>query len=185
MVAFRRVASLAASLAIASLIAGSDAAAAVATAPAALNPLPDGGVTAAEMVNILQDKGYRAKLSKDEEGDPKIESATQGYNFSVYFYGCQKAPRCSSIQFYAGWHIAAGFKIEDANTWNRSKRFGRAYVDKEHDPNVEMDVDVEHGATSEAIANDLDTWDLVVANFSSWIDCVDKPATDACHKDFS
>ncbi|HEY4168655.1 MAG TPA: YbjN domain-containing protein [Reyranella sp.] len=34
--------------------------------------------------------------------------------------------------------------------WNRDKRFGRAYLDKVGDPWVEMDVDVEHGATTEA-----------------------------------
>jgi hypothetical protein len=148
-------------------------------------PLPDGGVTAAELAKLMQDDGYRAKISRDEDGDPKIESATNGFKFSILFYACKNGARCSSIQFYAGWHVEGGFKLEDINLWNRSKRFGQAYVDTEKDPNVEMDLDLEHGATTEALSNNLQTWDMVIGDFAKWIDCVKRPSSDSCHKDFS
>jgi hypothetical protein len=155
------------------------------TVCATAGPLPDGGVTAAELAQVMQDEGYRAKISRDDEGDPKIESASGGYQFVVFFYGCSHTPRCSSVQFYSGWHVDGGFKIEDINIWNRSKRFGKAYVDKEKDPNIEMDLDLEHGATTEALKNDLETWDLVVSGFSKWIDCAGRAASDPCRKDLS
>ncbi len=53
--------------------------------------------------------------------------------------------------------------------WNRDKRFGRAYLDKAGDPWVEMDMDVEHGATTEAIANDLERWKAVIQEFRTYI----------------
>jgi hypothetical protein len=38
------------------------------------------------------------------------------------------------------------------------------------DPFVEMDIDFEHGATSEAIANYVDTWAAVLPAFKTFID---------------
>ena len=53
--------------------------------------------------------------------------------------------------------------------WNRTKRFGRVYLDRDSDPWIEMDMDVEHGATTEAMANDLTRWALVLTEFRKFI----------------
>jgi len=131
-------------------------------------PLPDGGVTAAEVVSILQKKGYKAEITKDKYGDPLIHSASGTLNFDVYFYACHDTPRCASIQFYAGFQ-KPGIAEGRISEWNRTTRFGKAYLDKDGDPRVEMDMDVQHGATSEAIANDLDRWVAVLAAFTKHI----------------
>jgi Putative bacterial sensory transduction regulator len=131
-------------------------------------PLPDGGVTAPEVANVLQRAGYKAEVSTDKYGDPLIRSASSGVGFSVYFYTCHKTPRCTGIQFYAGFK-KPGIAETQVSEWNRTTRFGKAYLDKDGDPNLEMDMDVEHGATSEAIANDLDRWVAVLAAFTKHI----------------
>jgi hypothetical protein len=128
-------------------------------------PLPDGGVTSAEVAAILQRAGYKAEITKDQYGDPLVRSASSGVNFSVYFYTCQKTPRCTSIQFYAGFQ-KPGISDNRVAEWNRTTRFGKAYLDKDGDPRLEMDMDVQHGATTEAIANDLDRWVAVLAAFT-------------------
>jgi hypothetical protein len=130
--------------------------------------LPDGGVTAAEVTAILQQRGYPATSSTDQVGDPLLKSTSKGVNFSVYFYTCNKSPRCTSIQFYAGFK-KPGISASQIGEWNRTTRFGKAYLDKDGDPNVEMDMDVEHGATTEAIANDLDRWIAVLGAFTKKI----------------
>ena len=86
----------------------------------------------------------------------------------IYFYECAKTPRCRSIQFTAGF---AGSPIGDARVaeWNRTKRFGRAYLDKDGDPWVEMDVDAERGMTTEGLANQFDRWNAVMGSFMRYI----------------
>lgn len=137
-------------------------------AVAAARPLPEGGVTPQEVVEALQGKGYRAQLTKDGAGDPMIESGLDGSNFRVVFYTCEKG-RCASIQFVWALDMPEGTTLEKINTWNRDKRFGRAYLDDEMDPFVEMDVDLERGGTTEAIANNLDTWASVLPAFKDFI----------------
>ncbi len=131
--------------------------------------LPDGGVTGQEVTNVLQQKGYKAQLTTDKQGDPLIRSASGGIDFLVLYYECKGKPRCASIQFYAGFK-KQGITPQQINEWNANNRFGRAYLDKEFDPRVEMDVDVEHGATTEAIDNDIERWVSVLAAFAKFID---------------
>jgi len=167
-----------------SLIAGLVAAAMTLAAPAAVGaPLPDGGATAAEVAAALQAKGYAATLGTDSVGDPKITSAAEGSRFVVLFYGCRHGPRCTSIEFSAAFHVEGGLKLTDINSWSRRHRFGRAYLDQENDPYIQMDLDVEHGFTSEAIENNIDTWDSVLAAFRRMLLCASKPADDPCKAD--
>src|SRR5271167_707064 len=37
--------------------------------------IKDGGITAPEVAKVLQDKGYKAEITTDDEGDPKVKSA--------------------------------------------------------------------------------------------------------------
>lgn len=151
-------------LAAAAVVAWSGAGAVLAGA------LPDGGVTAAEVVAALQDKGYRAELTTDSTGDPMIQSAAEGVNFRVYFYGCGGDPaRCGAIQLVAAFDLEEGLALDRINLWNREHRFGRGYLDDDKDPWVEMDVDVELGFTTEALANNLDTWMSVLPSFIEFV----------------
>lgn len=143
-------------------------------------PLADGGATADEVAAVLQAKGYAAQISKDSDGDPRIHSGAEGSAFNIFFYGCHKGPRCASIEFAAAYHVEGGMLLAQINAWNQKNRFGRAYLDKVNDPFIEMDLDMEHGYTSEAIANNLDTWDLVLGVFRRMVACTSRPATDPC-----
>jgi hypothetical protein len=137
-------------------------------APAGAALLPDGGVTAPEVANVLQHQGYKTEIATDKEGNPLIRSAWDAIKFGVFFYNCNKSQRCTGIQYAAGFRHP-GVDLDRINTWNRTKRFGRAYLDLEGDPWVEMDIDVQHGATTEALANDLARWNVVLTQFSRYI----------------
>lgn len=139
-------------------------------APAFGGPLPDGGVTAGEVRAALQAKGFKAEVTKDSEGDPLIRSAADGSNFSIYFYDCDKSGRCVAIQFSAGFDLTKGTTLEVVNTWNKDRRFGKAYLDDERDPYLEYDIDLEHGATTEALENVVDVWESVLPTFKKHID---------------
>jgi hypothetical protein len=153
------------------LIAGllSLGAVAMFAAPAGAFQVKDGGVTAQEVAQVLQDKGYRAEVGADSTGDPKVESATDGTNFTIFFYGCNHTPRCGSIEFQMAFHLPKGMTADQINEWNRTHRFGRAYIDKVNDPFMEMDLDVEHGFLTEGLANNIDTWASLVPSFKKFI----------------
>jgi len=142
---------------------------ALAPAAALAGPLPDGGVTAKDVAAALTDKGYKAEITKGDDGDPVVISGADGSNFRIIFYTCDKAQRCASIQFVAAFDLKDGMKLSQINEWNQTKRFGRAYLDDEMDPYVEMDVDFEHGATSEAVGNVVETWAAVLPAFKDFV----------------
>ena len=131
--------------------------------------IKDGGITAEEVAAVMQSKGYQASLGKDADGDPRITSSADGGKFYVYFYGCHNGPRCNAIQFEAAFALPGHFTYAKINDWNRHNRFGRAYLDDEMDPYVEMDLDVEHGFLTEGLANNLDTWAAVLPRFKKHI----------------
>ena len=74
----------------------------------------------------------------------------------------------NSIQFSAGFSVKNVTPAKIAQ-WNRTKRFGRAYLDDDFEPWVEMDMDLEHGGTTEALANNLDRWVGVIGEFNKYI----------------
>jgi len=137
--------------------------------PAALaEPLPDGGVTADDVEQVMRDKGFATEIGADRGGDPLIRSASKDLKFIVFFYGCDRKKRCDSIEFSARFSVNGVPAVKIAQ-WNRNKRFGRAYLDDDLQPWVEMDLDLEFGATTEALANDLDRWAGVIGDFNKYI----------------
>jgi hypothetical protein len=86
----------------------------------------------------------------------------------VYFYQCEGG-RCGSIQFSAGFEGAASVPMTKVMEWNRTKRFGRAFLDG-GSLFVEMDMDVERGATTEALANNFERWAAVVEQFPKYFE---------------
>ena len=130
--------------------------------------LPDGGVTVQDVAASLQAKGYQTEIATDKDGDPLIRSMSEGAKFSVWFYECKGNPRCHSYQFAAGFS-GTGTSAQQVAEWNRTKRFGRVYLDRQNDPWVEMDVAVAHGATTEARTNNMDRWSLVMGTFRKYI----------------
>ena len=141
---------------------------------------PGGGVSADEVASVLRDKGYQAVVAKDGAGDPMIRSGAEGVSFEIFFYGCERGPRCASVEFSAAYHIDGGLKLTDVNAWNVKNRFGRTYLDGENDPHMEMDLDLAHGAAAETIGAGLDTWDMVLASFQHMVRCSGAQGATGC-----
>ena len=129
-------------------------------------PLPDGGVTAQEMSEVLKAGGYPIEMTSFD-GNPAINTSVNGIKFSVHFFECDPGGRCQSILFSSSWSIA-GITPARMQDWNRTKRFGRGYLSEQGTPFVEMDMDFHHGATTEALISNLDRWKLVVKEFPTY-----------------
>ncbi len=113
---------------------------------------------------ILRAEGYKAELTKDGSGDPMIRSASSGTNFTLFFYNCTSNRNCTTLQYYAGFDVDKGSDLATINKWNSTKRFGRAYLDDEKDPRLEMDVNLDEGGV--ARGNFVD-------NLKVWLDLLD------------
>jgi len=149
------------------VVSGSHAATRHAARPSA-SAAPE-GVTPEWVAGVLHAKGYKAVIGVDNDGDPKVSSAADGTNFTIFFYGCHGTRRCESLTFQAGFDLDDGFSATKINAWNKDKRFLKAWLDDENDPYVEMDLDVEHGSTSANLADYVDTWSTILPNFKRYI----------------
>jgi hypothetical protein len=129
-------------------------------------PLPDGGITAQEMSEVLKAGGYPIEMTS-LDGSPAINTSVNGIKFSIHFFECDPDGRCQSILFSSSWSIA-GITPARMQDWNRTKRFGRGYLSEQSTPFVEMDMDFHHGATTEALISNLDRWKLVVKEFPTY-----------------
>lgn len=147
------------------------AATAYAMLPAAAHAQLISAADPAAVAKVLQDKGYRAELTKDSEGDPLIKSGAEGASFLLLFFNCTKGKNCATVQFYAGFDREGSYSLEKLNEWNRTKRFGRAYRDNEGDPVIEMDVDMDDGGMSKALFEDnVEFWTSLLSSFQQFID---------------
>jgi len=122
------------------------------------------------VVQALQDAGYAARLGVDKVGDPMITSGVSGTTFQVFFYNCTDNRNCATVQFHSGYDLQSSIGLERINEWNRSQRFGRAYLDAEDDPILEMDVDLDDGGLSPLLFIDnVEFWASVLTKFEQHI----------------
>lgn len=159
--------SLALLIALSPTVAGSPA------KPAALSPVvkvPAGQVSLANpasLVAVLQKEGYRAKLVTGE-GNPFIESAAAGANFTISFENCTDNRDCQDMMFQASYtrREKDPISVETINTFNRDNRWGRGYLDKQGDPRLEFDVLFTDRALSEkSFSEALSIWSSLMGTF--------------------
>ncbi len=134
-------------------------------------PLAAKPVTAdvAQIVAILHKEGYQAKRV-GEASEPRIDTAMGGYTMAIYFYGCDdNGQACKSVQFYAGFNPKTNPTLQAMNDYARDNRWGRVYLDKDGDPVIEMDVDLEAGGMSEELFIDnIAYWESILAKFADF-----------------
>ena len=120
----------------------------------------------AEMIENLARGFGSATLERRSNGEPYIVGRIDGTKYGIYFYGCENGKACQSIQFSAGWS-GTKMTLESVNRWNRDKRFGKAYLDKEGDPRLEMDVNLDYGVTKGNFEDTFDIWTRVLKSFKN------------------
>ena len=122
------------------------------------------------LANALQAAGYAAKLGVDRVGDPMITSGVSGTTFQIFFYNCTDHKECATVTFHSGYDLTSQPSLELMNEWNRTQRFGRAYLDKESDPILEMDVDLDDGGVAPLLFIDnVEFWASILGKFEQHI----------------
>ncbi|TYL49415.1 YbjN domain-containing protein [Marinomonas sp. IMCC 4694] len=116
------------------------------------------------ILNIARGFGY-AQLETDSQGDPKISGRIDGVRYGIYFYGCNGGANCNDVQFATGWS-GENVSLDDINEWNRTQRYGKAYLDGDGDPRLELVVNTAYGVTAKNFGDTLDWWSKVMKKFN-------------------
>jgi hypothetical protein len=124
-----------------------------------------------KLVSVIRDLGYRAKLERDNVGDPLIKSSVGGTQFWIAFYGCNKVTNdgCGLLLYKVGFDLDEATELDVINRWNESQLIGRAYRDEVGDPWLEMAVNLEGGVTRANFEKTFELWDGALARFESHI----------------
>lgn len=122
-------------------------------------------ISGPEMVKILHDEGYQAKLSTDSDGDPQIESRMSGVTVYVRFYDCEQM-RCGSLQLSVGLDLEKGSTMAVVNAFNREFRYARAYLDDEMDPYLKFDLELLHVDHAAYVASQIGIWEKLLGEFT-------------------
>ncbi len=116
------------------------------------------------VVAALQAKGYQAQLGSTG-GEPSISSGAGGVQFKIFFENCTNSKACTTVAFVTGFTDLEA-TLDQLNEWNRTSRFAHAYIDRENDPVLRMDVDLDHGGIPRQNFNEyLDIWGSLAPKF--------------------
>jgi Putative bacterial sensory transduction regulator len=123
------------------------------------------------IAQIIQAQGLPAEIKTPSDENPYIESKYSNLKFLILFMNCNDENKnCKTLQFYMGYNDAKETTLEELNSWNRDKRFARAYRDNEGDPVLEMDVDLDfNGIPRENVGEAVNTWKSLMDAFQKHI----------------
>ena len=143
---------------------------AAASGVAAASPMMVRAQDPQSLVVTMQAHGYAAELTTDATGDPMIRSAFGGTSFQVLFYNCANHRECATVQFHVGYDLKTAPSLVSINEWNRGQRFGNAHLDRDNDPILEMDVDLDDGGVAPMLFIDnLEFWTSSMGRFEKQI----------------
>ncbi|MBV0933316.1 YbjN domain-containing protein [Marinobacterium weihaiense] len=109
-----------------------------------------------------------ASLSTDNYGDPLITGRIEGIKYGIFFYSCTDNADCKDVQFSAVWSDI-NVSLSRLNEWNREMRFGKAYLDADGDPTLEMAVNLRHGVSQNNLDDTIDWWRVASTDFEKFI----------------
>lgn len=125
------------------------------------NDCPDGYVCASNpdgVVASLQAQGFKAKLSKGDDGRPEIDSAASGFNFTLFFKDCDGAVKCTALEFSTTFTKAPEYSLAYVNEWNDAHRFSTMSLLKDGGILVTYDLSTAGGLDQPNFSDVVDTW---------------------------
>ena len=142
-------------------------------AAAQIAPPTSADIDPAQIVGILKTLGNTAELKFDKDGDPEIAAKTEGINFLIFFYNCQKQAqpiRCRSYPFWASFHnLNPQPTLEQINRWNETKRLAQASTDGEGRYRLKMNVNPRGADIDVSFRAYMDWWNLAIREYKQHI----------------
>jgi len=120
-----------------------------------------------EFVLAAANRVGEAELGRDGLSDPLIRGRVGDWPYFVYFYGCKAGRDCTNLMFSARWE-SDHFTDKSMGDWNRKKRFGKAYLDPDGNPALELNVNLFGGVSRENLDDTFDWWSLIMGEFAEF-----------------
>lgn len=108
-----------------------------------------------------------ATRASQKNGNPMITGRIEGIPYTARFRNCPAPNTCEDMNLRVGFLIKPA--LESINTWNRDKRFTKAYLDADNDAILEMDVILHGGVSTENISEIFSYWRLSLDQFTAHI----------------
>ena len=141
---------------------------AVLALPVAAQPIYT-AATEALVRQVLAEMEIDYEQSVDDDGDPIWRYTHKDILTTLVPYDPTIAGSYASLLFFAGWSTEGDFPLSAINEWNRISRFGRAYVDDQGDPVVELDLLLAGGVTVQTIKEYIYVFTETVMSFGATI----------------
>jgi len=136
--------------------------------PVSAQPINRAGLSRDEVATYLKSKGYPVTAAKDHNDNSILKSTSPSkVNFDIYFFDCNDAGRCESIQFAAGWTVGTPIRTEQLNVWNRANRFMRAYVQDGGALYGEIDMIIAPGGSMDMMEKNRILWNALLDKFKT------------------
>ncbi len=151
------------------ILGGIFALGAAGAALAADSPSMIDGNSLDDILNLARGYGS-ATLGAQDSGAAKISGKIEGQPYTIYFSSCNKQTHkdCFDLDIYAGY-VGSKPSQDKINDWNFNTRFARAYIDKDGNAGMDMDVNLEHGVTADNMDSTLGLWAELVKKFSDYL----------------
>ena len=122
-----------------------------------------------EILQIARGYGPANFGAPDDAGRPIIDAETDdGILYGLLLYGCEGAPGCESVQFFASFETdehSVGF----TNQWNLDRRYATAYRAEDGIIYLAMSSNLDFGVTRENFVDTYEIWDSLLEEFTDRI----------------
>jgi hypothetical protein len=132
-------------------------------------PVLINGNSTDDILNLARGYGS-ATLGTQDSGAPKISGKIDGQPYTIYFSSCDDKTHtdCEDLDLYTGY-LGVKPTPDRLNSWNRDTRFARAYLDSDGDAGMDMDINLEHGVSSDNLDSTLSLWSQLVKKFTGYV----------------
>lgn len=120
---------------------------------------------AGQIAAYLRSRGQAAQVGTDKDGDPRIETSSQGARYNIFFYGCTNGQNCTSISLESGFRLQNNATLEQLNAWNYAKRYAYAVQRPDKSFALRMDIEMSGGVTEPAFLESMRLWDSQLGGF--------------------
>ena len=142
-----------------------------------VNPGPPSGgfdvVQANDPVGIQQammNAGYRAELTTDDKGNPKIIGTASKSTYWILFLDCQATSGCLGLEFYVSYSLDQKPSLEQVNQFNNDFRYVRAFTNNEGQPRMMMDILIRDGGMdTKTYLEYVRLWTVIMPSFEDMI----------------
>jgi len=133
-------------------------------------PAADASPAVDANASVLQAAGPDIYVRAVEAAGFSIMQRTERFiQLDMFGLKVQLFPQATSAQLFAGFSSARAMSPIIINEWNRTKRFSRSYIDREGDPILESDIDLEGGITEKAIVTWIQTFAISLKAFNGML----------------